>query len=124
MVAILATIYLVAASPSLSPEATQPVPYQKEPTQQNASPNPSVEEQQDTSKATRIHPDQLVWKDALPPLTAGAKVTVLEGSPKAEGIFTLRLKLPPHWLLDQVMDHIEQLRDALHLVYHYRFPLG
>jgi len=55
--------------------------------------------QQDTSKSIRINPGQLVWRDAQPPLTAGAKVAVLEGSPKSEGMFTIRLKLPPHWLL-------------------------
>ncbi len=43
------------------------------------------------------------WKDAPPTLPKGAKVAVLEGDPKAEGMFTMRIKLPagavipPHW---------------------------
>ena len=55
--------------------------------------------QSDTSKAIHIRPDQLVWKGVMPPLPAGAKVAVLEGSPKEAGTFTIRFKLPPHWLL-------------------------
>lgn len=47
--------------------------------------------------------DSLVWMDAPAPMPAGAKIMVLEGNPKAEGLFTIRLKipadtrLPPHW---------------------------
>lgn len=43
------------------------------------------------------------WVDAPPTLPAGTKVLRLEGDPRAEGIFTMRLKLPagarldPHW---------------------------
>lgn len=55
--------------------------------------------QSDTSKAIHIRPDQLVWKGVMPPLPAGAKIAVLEGSPKDTGIFTVRFQLPPHWHL-------------------------
>ena len=37
---------------------------------------------------------RVVWKDAPPSLPAGSKVAVLEGDPKAEGVFTMRVKLP------------------------------
>ncbi len=43
------------------------------------------------------------WKDAPSTLPKGAKIAILEGDPKAEGMFTMRIKLPPgtvippHW---------------------------
>lgn len=45
----------------------------------------------------------LKWSSAPPSLPAGAQVTILEGDPTDEGIFTMRLKMPanyrisPHW---------------------------
>jgi len=43
------------------------------------------------------------WQDAPPSMPPGTQMAILEGDPKKEGIFTLRLKLPagtkipPHW---------------------------
>lgn len=43
------------------------------------------------------------WGPAPPSLPPGAKAAMLEGDPRAEGIFTLRLacsdgyRIPPHW---------------------------
>jgi quercetin dioxygenase-like cupin family protein len=43
------------------------------------------------------------WKPAPPTLPKGTQVAVLEGDPKSEGLFTMRIKLPagsiipPHW---------------------------
>lgn len=43
------------------------------------------------------------WSPAPASMPAGAQIILLEGDPKAEGLFTLRLKLPagsrlpPHW---------------------------
>ena len=48
-------------------------------------------------------PDQMQWADAPPSLPPGVKATVLEGDPRQEGLFTMRLKapkgyrIPPHW---------------------------
>lgn len=48
-------------------------------------------------------PDAIVWEDAPPPLPAGSKRAVLEGNPGAEGMFTMRVRIPagsavpPHW---------------------------
>ena len=45
----------------------------------------------------------LKWMDAPNALPAGAKLAVLEGNPFAEGLYTMRLKMPegykipPHW---------------------------
>ena len=50
-----------------------------------------------TAPAATMQPIQITtvtWKDAPPTLPAGAKIAVLEGDPKREGIFTMRLKIP------------------------------
>ena len=45
----------------------------------------------------------IVWTDGPPSLPKGTKMAVLEGDPKKEGIFTMRLRVPagskvlPHW---------------------------
>jgi hypothetical protein len=45
----------------------------------------------------------MVWTDGPSTLPPGSKVAVLEGSPKADGMFTMRLRIPggsaipPHW---------------------------
>jgi quercetin dioxygenase-like cupin family protein len=44
--------------------------------------------------AVSVLPDQVSWKDGPPSLPAGAKAAVLEGDPKEEGPFTMRLSLP------------------------------
>ena len=53
--------------------------------------------------AAPIQVTDVVWKDAPPSMPAGSKIAVLEGSPTAAGLFTIRLRLPagaainPHW---------------------------
>jgi quercetin dioxygenase-like cupin family protein len=48
-------------------------------------------------------PDAIVWKDAPATLPAGSKMAVLEGNPAADGMFTMRVRIPagsaipPHW---------------------------
>lgn len=44
--------------------------------------------------AILVSPDQTTWKAGPPSLPAGAKFAVLEGDPKEEGLFTMRLSLP------------------------------
>ena len=41
-----------------------------------------------------IQVNDVLWKDAPPSLPKGTKVAVLEGDPKAPGMFTMRLKVP------------------------------
>ena len=47
--------------------------------------------------------EAVVWKDAPATLPAGSKMAVLEGDPRAEGMFTMRVRIPagsaisPHW---------------------------
>lgn len=48
-------------------------------------------------------PEAIVWSDAPPSLPPGSKAAVLEGSPRSEGMFTMRVRVPagsalqPHW---------------------------
>ena len=48
-------------------------------------------------QAATMQPIQItdvVWKDAPATMPAGAKMAVLEGDPRHEGMFTIRVKLP------------------------------
>jgi quercetin dioxygenase-like cupin family protein len=48
-------------------------------------------------------PEAIAWKDAPPTLPPGSKISVLEGNPGADGMFTMRVRvpagsaIPPHW---------------------------
>ena len=50
-----------------------------------------------------ITPDAMVWTDGPSTLPPGSKAAVIEGSPKTDGMFTMRLRIPagsaipPHW---------------------------
>ena len=50
-----------------------------------------------------VMPNDIKWLDAPPSLPPGAKLAVIEGDPKAAGLFTMRIKVPanymimPHW---------------------------
>jgi quercetin dioxygenase-like cupin family protein len=63
-------------------------------------------------------PEALDWKPS-PMLAAGALVAVLEGDPSAEGLFTLRIKLPagyripPHW--HPAYEHVTVISGAFHV---------
>jgi quercetin dioxygenase-like cupin family protein len=41
----------------------------------------------------------IVYRPAPPNMPAGVEMAVLEGDPRAEGMFTLRLKAPPGFVL-------------------------
>jgi hypothetical protein len=53
--------------------------------------------------AIQINAAKIVWKDGPPTMPKGTKIAVLEGDPKAPGMFTIRLRVPagskvmPHW---------------------------
>ncbi|HYI08095.1 MAG TPA: cupin domain-containing protein [Thermoanaerobaculia bacterium] len=48
-------------------------------------------------------PEVIGWADGPPSMPAGSKIAVLEGDPLAEGMFTIRVRIPagaalaPHW---------------------------
>ena len=57
--------------------------------------------QKDVPASTiRFQESEVVWKDAPPHLPKGTKVAVLEGNPKAEGIFTIRIKAPKNMKME------------------------
>jgi quercetin dioxygenase-like cupin family protein len=51
----------------------------------------------------QVQPEAIEWRTGNPSMPAGTQVAVLEGDPKAAGLFTIRLKVPagarlaPHW---------------------------
>jgi len=53
--------------------------------------------------AIQVQPDALRWGPASPAMPPGTQIAVLEGDPKAAGMFTIRIKAPggariaPHW---------------------------
>jgi quercetin dioxygenase-like cupin family protein len=47
-----------------------------------------------TSEHVMFAAADLKWVDAPPSLPAGAKIAILEGDPKKEGLFTIRLQMP------------------------------
>lgn len=49
--------------------------------------------------AIQVIPESIVWVNAPPSLPAGAMISVLEGNPQQEGIFTMRVKFPPYYKL-------------------------
>jgi quercetin dioxygenase-like cupin family protein len=46
-----------------------------------------------------VAPEAIEWTAGPPTLPAGAKAAVLEGDPTKPGIFTLRLQLPPNYVI-------------------------
>jgi hypothetical protein len=49
--------------------------------------------------AIQIYPDEIVWKTVNEPKLSGIQVAVLEGKPDSIGIYTVRVKLPPYFLI-------------------------
>lgn len=47
----------------------------------------------------QINPGEIVWTESPPALPKGAKLAVLSGDPGKKGIFTIRLRLPPNYLI-------------------------
>lgn len=50
-----------------------------------------------------LSPESMIWTDAPPPMAVGSKLSVLEGNPRGDGMFTIRMRIPagsvmpPHW---------------------------
>jgi quercetin dioxygenase-like cupin family protein len=50
-----------------------------------------------------LTPEAMAWIDGPPTLPPGSKMAILEGNPKADGMFTMRVRIPagsaipPHW---------------------------
>ncbi len=56
-----------------------------------------------SQKPKHVCESDLVWTDAKLPMFPGAKIAVVEGNPKVEGHFTIRLKFPPYY---KILPHI------------------
>jgi len=55
----------------------------------------------------------LQWMDTKPPLLPGAKVAIVEGNPKAEGHFTIRLKFPPYYKIPAHVHPVDERSTVL-----------
>jgi quercetin dioxygenase-like cupin family protein len=65
------------------------------------------------SNAIRICSDSLKWTDAKAPLPPGAKVAILEGNPKEEGHFTIRIKMPPNYKIPPHVHPVDERATVL-----------
>ena len=72
--------------------------------------NPSNTE---APKPKQICESELVWTDTKPPLLPGAKVAVVEGNPKSEGHFTLRLIFPPFYKIPPHIHPVDERTTVL-----------
>lgn len=57
----------------------------------------SVLSQELPKGAIQLQPGDIIWSDAPPNLPPGSKLAMLEGSPRNEGIFTIRVQFPPYY---------------------------
>lgn len=69
-----------------------------------------------------VHANALKWGDAPPSLPKGAKLAVLSGNPGAEGMFTIRLKMPPGYRIPR---HTHPTDEAVTVIQgHADFSMG
>lgn len=47
----------------------------------------------------QVTPEMIVWKDGPPTIPSGARSAILEGDPKGDGIFTLRIAFPASYAI-------------------------
>lgn len=47
----------------------------------------------------QVNPESIAWKDGPPTIPPGARSAILEGDPKSDGIFTMRVRFPPNYLI-------------------------
>ena len=60
----------------------------------------------------QLCPDEMKWNPSKA-LPAGAEVTVIEGDPKAAAHFTIRVKLPAHYVLPPHQHPVEERTTVL-----------
>lgn len=72
-----------------------------------------------------FRPESLHWIDATPGIPPGAKVALLEGDPDKEGLFTMRLRLPPGWKImphwHTAVEHVTVISGILHIGFGDKF---
>lgn len=47
----------------------------------------------------QVAPEAIAWKNGPPTIPPGARSALLEGDPRGEGIFTMRVTFPPNYLI-------------------------
>ena len=59
----------------------------------------SMAQSRTVTDTVRVHAEEMKWGDAPAPFPPGAYITVIEGNSKESGLFTIRVKFPPHYLI-------------------------
>ena len=64
-------------------------------------------------KPKQICESELTWSDTKPPMLPGAKMAIVEGNPKAEGHFTIRVKFPPYYKIPPHIHPVDERTTVL-----------
>ncbi len=59
----------------------------------------SVQAQEPAREPIQLNDDNLVWADGPGSIPPGAKFVLLEGDPKSDAVFTMRVFLPPKYMI-------------------------
>ena len=66
-----------------------------------------------------VMPDDIVWADGPASLPPGVKSSVIEGDPKAAGLFTMRLSLPAKYRImphsHPAMEHVTVIKGSFYM---------
>ncbi len=66
-----------------------------------------------------IMPNDIIWADAPSSLPPGAKAAVIDGDPKAIGLFTMRIKIPANYMImphtHPADEHITVLKGSFYM---------
>lgn len=66
-----------------------------------------------------VMPDDIIWADAPSSLPPGAKAAVIDGDPKAIGLFTMRIKIPANYMImphtHPADEHITVLKGSFYM---------
>ena len=65
------------------------------------------------SQPKQICESELTWSDTKPPMLPGAKMAIVEGNPKTEGHFTIRVKFPPYYKIPPHIHPVDERTTVL-----------
>lgn len=66
-----------------------------------------------TKNAMQVCETNLTWSDTKPPMLPGAKIAIVEGNPKTEGHFTIRVKFPPYYKIPPHIHPVDERTTVL-----------
>ena len=66
-----------------------------------------------SSNPKQVCEGSLQWSETKPPMLPGAKIAIIEGNPKAEGHFTIRVKFPPYYKIPAHIHPVDERTTVL-----------